>query len=96
MTPDEKQKEWDRLVEDLARTEKDEAEHRNRCVIEFEKSITKTISVGAANRKTALRWLTESENFLGLQEVEHWVWEQGILFTEAGKNAVSDLHKIYL
>ena len=46
---------------------------------------------GAGDRKTALSWITGQETFYHSQDVEHFVWEQGILFTQYGKKLIEDL-----
>jgi len=40
---------------------------------------------------TALRWMTQGETFYHHQCVEHWVWNQGILFTDYGRELVKEL-----
>ena len=49
------------------------------------------IEAGAGNRITALRWMTSTETFYLEQDVEHWVWNQGILFTDYGRELVKEL-----
>mgnify|MGYP007058524872 CR=1 FL=1 len=73
-----------------------------RIVLEWEKIVVlDTVEVrltcqddGANDRKTALSWITGSETFYHSQDVEHFVWEQGILFTQYGKQLVKDLAEI--
>ena len=52
------------------------------------------IELGAGNRTNALLWMTSTETFYHIQDVEHFVWEQGILFTDYGKQLVKDLAEI--
>jgi len=63
-------------------------------VANFEARVKDVIGLGANDRKTALSWITGSETFYHSQDVEHFVWEQGILFTQYGKQLVKDLLKI--
>ena len=58
---------------------------------EFEHRIAETIRYGAGDRQTALRWMTQGETFYHHQCVEHWVWNQGILFTNYGRELVKEL-----
>jgi hypothetical protein len=58
---------------------------------EFKSQITKVIEAGAGNRINALRWMTSTETFYSQQCVEHWVWKQGILFTDEGRELVKEL-----
>jgi hypothetical protein len=58
---------------------------------EFKAQITKVIEAGAGNRINALRWMTSSETFYHSQSVEGWVYKQGILFTDYGRELVKEL-----
>ena len=87
----QKQDTWDEYcrVNDLQEIESKAQEVRD--VAAFEARIQDVISLGASNRVEALRWISESETFYHGQDVEHFVWEQGILFTKYGKQLVKDL-----
>jgi len=61
---------------------------------EFEHCVAETIRYGAGDRQTALRWMTQGETFYHHQCVEHWVWNQGILFTDYGRELVKELMDI--
>ena len=60
----------------------------------FKTLIQDTIDLGAGDEETALRWLTENEEFYSGQDVESWVWDKGILFCDYGKNLVKKLETI--
>ena len=60
----------------------------------FKTLIQDTIGLGAGDEETALRWLTENEEFYSGQDVESWVWDKGILFCDYGKNLVKKLETI--
>ena len=62
-------------------------------VAEFKKLVQTTIDVGAGDEETALRWLI-GEKFYHIQDVESWVWDCNILFTDYGKELVKKLDKI--
>jgi hypothetical protein len=47
-----------------------------------------------ADERTALIFMT-SQLEHNAQDIEHWVWQQGILFTARGKQIVEMLKKIY-
>ena len=47
--------------------------------------------MGAGDEETAIRWLTQDEEFYHSQDVEHWVYNQGILFTDYGRELVKQL-----
>jgi hypothetical protein len=38
--------------------------------------------------------MTQGETFYHIQDVEHWVWGQGILFTNYGKQLIKDLANV--
>jgi hypothetical protein len=48
--------------------------------------------MGAGDEETALRWLTQDQEFYHEQDVEHWVYTQGILFTDYGRELVAQLN----
>ena len=93
-SPSEKQKIWDeyarvneiQMIESAAQEERD--------VAKFEDRVQDVINIGAGNRKTALKWIADSETFYHGQDVEHFVWEQGILFTGYGRQLIKDLLEI--
>jgi hypothetical protein len=58
---------------------------------EFESQINLNIALGAGDRETALRWMTQNEKFYNQQCVEHFVWNLGILFTNEGRALVKEL-----
>lgn len=55
----------------------------------FKTLILKTQAAGAEDELTALRWLIKEECLQYPQDVEHWVWKQGFLFTDYGKRIVN-------
>ena len=55
----------------------------------FEASIASVIEVGAGDRETALRWLTYM-----CDDSEHWVYNQGFLFTDYGRALVKEITEI--
>ena len=87
----EKQVRWDQLCEELEANNKFKKEQEVKAVARFEDRIQDAISLGASNRVEALRWITGCETFYHSQDVEHFVWQQGILFTKYGKQLVKDL-----
>ena len=62
----------------------------------FKKAIADTIAVGAEDETAALRWMTDAEDFGHIQDIESWVWDKGMLFTDYGKELVGKLTDIYL
>ena len=91
---DEKQKIWDELCEELEANNLVEQEQTIKAVARFEARIADVIELGAGNRTNALLWMVGTETFYHIQDVEHFVWEQGILFTDYGKRLVKDLAAI--
>ena len=93
-TPERKQEIWDyfcQIVEDNIAAER---EHEARALRDFEQEVQNMIELGAGDRATALRWMTQNEEFYNDQCVEHWVWNRGILFTDEGRELVEDLMNI--
>ena len=89
--PARKQEIWVKVCEDLEAAQEEEARREQEAVAEFKAQITKVIEAGAGNRITALRWMTSTETFYHSQDVEHWVFNQGILFTDYGRELVKEL-----
>lgn len=92
---DEKQVEWDSLCDVMENSINEEKREQERAVADFETLVASTISYGAGNRVTALRWLTSEEKFNHEQSVECWVWNKGLLFTDTGRTLVKDLCAMY-
>jgi len=93
-TPAEKQEIWDATGRAFDRRQAEEARREEEALAEFKAQITKVIEAGAGNRINALRWMTSSETFYSHQDVEHWVYKQGILFTDYGRELVNELMDI--
>jgi hypothetical protein len=93
-TDAERQQIWDYLCQVVEDNIAAEREHEARALRDFEADVTNTIELGAGDRETALRWMTSGEDFYHEQDVEHWVWNQGILFTDEGRQLVKDLMNI--
>lgn len=91
MKPAQKQAHWDQLCDELDANTLFEQEQAIKAVARFEARIADVIELGASNRTNALRWMSEQETFYHSQDVEHFVWELGILFTDYGKRLVKDL-----
>lgn len=96
---DERQAEWDDLCETLKRTMEREEEEGKAAVADFDAELAKIMEIGRCDEKTALAWMTpiefeENEN-LNSQDIEHWVWQCGILFTNRGREIVETLKQIY-
>ncbi len=93
-TPDEKQEIWDATGRAVDRAIADEKAEAARAVVDFEEEVQSYIELGAGDRQTALRWMTQNVTFYHSQDIEHWVWEQGIVFTDYGRELVKELEKI--
>ena len=94
MSMDELSKWSDELSEECAREFEREEARKAESVAEFKALVQRTIEMGAGDEETAIRWLTQDEEFYHSQDVEHWVWNQGILFTDYGRDLVKRLEKI--
>ena len=88
-----KQAIWDGLLRELDHVQAEEARIEAECLAEFKSQITKVIDAGAGDRQTALRWMLQpaGEVFYHRQDVEGWVYGQGILFTDYGRELVDEL-----
>ena len=93
-TPRQKQELWNALNDELEENIKQDKIREQERVEEFEARIQNVIELGAGNRKTALRWISSQETFYHGQCVEHFVWEQGVLFTDYGRKLVEELAEV--
>jgi hypothetical protein len=90
-TPRQKQELWNALCDELEENNKAEKAAKEVAIEKFEARIQDVIGLGAGDRKTALRWISSQETFYHGQCVEHFVWEQGVLFTDYGRKLVKEL-----
>ena len=86
-----KQAIWDGLLRELDHVQAEEARREREALADFELEVLRTIDLGAGDRKTALRWMTQSSTFHTSQCVEGWVFSRGILFTDFGRELVNEL-----
>ena len=93
-TPAEKQKTWDEYCDTIEQQIADQKVREAYCIARFEDRIKDVIGLGAGDRTTALRWISQQETFYHIQDVEHFVWEQGLLFTDYGKALIKELDAI--
>ena len=96
MSMDQLRKEADSCADAAEETFQREKEEADEWVEEFKQAVQKTIELGANHEETALRWMTQAEKFDNTQCVESYVWSQGMLFTDYGRDLVLKLNKIYL
>ena len=94
MAPAEKQVRWDQLCEELASNAEFDRVQELKAVAQVEQDIKAYMKLGAPNRESALRWMTQTETFHNSPCVEGWVWKPGILFTAYGKRLVTELLQI--
>jgi len=94
MSLEELKAEADYIAEACDRAMAEEAEQEARALAQFKAMVAETVRNGAGNEETALRWLTAEDTFYHGQCVESWVWDQGILFTDYGRELVKKLMHI--
>jgi hypothetical protein len=89
-----KQQMWDELCYQLEENTKAEKLFEKECIEKFEARIKDVMGLGAIDRLTAIRWIIGPEKFYHIQDVEHFVWEQGILFTPYGKKLIKEIEAV--
>ena len=64
---------------------------------EFKTLIQDTIKLGAGDEKTALKWLFDASGIevWSFQDVEHFVWGYGFLFTDYAGHILTVLSELY-
>lgn len=90
-TPERKQEIWDNVEQDFLQEMVREEKAKAEALEQFEREVAQTISYGAGDRATALRWMTQGYKFYHQMDVEHFVWNQGILFTDEGDALIKEL-----
>ena len=93
-TPERKQEIWDAMGVDFDIEQERERFQKTEDLAAFYREIEMHIAFGAKDRTDALRWMTQDTKFYHEQSVEHWVWNQGILFTDEGRALVKELMSI--
>ena len=94
LSEDQFNKDIDYMISKMNEDAIAEARAQEEAVATFKQTVQKTIELGAGDEETALRWITQGEVFYNNQCVEHFVWEQGILFTDYGRELVNKLYDI--
>lgn len=94
MTMDELRAEADYISDAVNRQMEADRLQEESDLAEFKSLVQRTIEMGAGDEETALRWLTQDQQFYHGQDVEHWVWDKGILFTDYGRELVKKLDAI--
>lgn len=75
MDDDEKQAEWDHLIEACNRAIQEEEEQQARAITRFEALVQKTIESGAGNRETAIRWIMDASSAARDNDWDYLCWE---------------------
>lgn len=63
-------------------------------IAKIEARINEVIEIGAGDRLTAIRWITETENFCSIQDVEMYVWSLGILHSDYGRKLNEEIQEV--
>ena len=97
MMPDEqKQVRWDELCEELEANEKADRIALRNNITSHQNSVQNVIDVGAGDRATAISWMVSEEEFYHSQDVEHYVWNLGILFSDYGRELIEEIKSLSL
>lgn len=88
---DEKQRIWDQTSDAMADEMEREKQQLKVDLKEFQTRVQEVIDLGAGDFRTAIRWMCQKEEFHDIQCVEHWVWQQGILFSDYGREVVKHI-----
>ena len=98
LSVENKQRVWDGLVAESVRRDAEEASAEQHHCRQFRDAIRATMRAGAPSVDDALSWLygyhANGVKPYSVQDIEHWVWSMGILFTPLGKAVVERLDAI--
>ena len=87
----DKQGVWNGLVDESQDRENERASAEQWHCRQFRDTIRATMRAGAPSVDDALRWMADGLKPYSVQDIEHWVWDHGILFTPLGKAVVQRL-----
>jgi hypothetical protein len=93
-----RQAEWDWLLNALDASMRQEEEDTISALADFEAELAQVMVTGKCDELTALGWMTPvefDESTPHTQDIEHWVWQVGILFTDRGREIVEKVKQIY-
>jgi len=95
-TVEELRSELDHLGKVAQDTYEEEQAHAKHCAAEYEEHIQSLIDLGASNRQVALWWDLDGDKYFSFEypDVEHYVWNQGFLFTDEGRALVNELTEL--
>jgi hypothetical protein len=93
-TEEEYEEEFTRLQRLIGIHMAEEAEFEELAIEEFKKNLDSVIAAGAGDRDTAIRWMAESKDFYGIQDVESYVYGLGFLFTDYGRALVKKIDSL--
>ena len=84
------------LNEEANRIYEEEQAHAKDCAVEYEKHIQSLIDLGASSRQIALWWDLDGDDYFSFEypDVEHYVWNQGFLFTDEGRALVDEITEL--
>jgi len=94
LTDEGRQAEWDYMIRAMKASIEEEAEEEKRAVNAFNERLNLWMELHAADERTALSFMTSQLDH-NAQDIEHWVWQQGILFTDRGREIVKMVKQIY-
>ena len=91
LSPEALEKELDRMDAEMEEQISESQRQKAEDVAAMKAEIAQAIALGASDEDTALRWITQGEEFYSGQCVEHFIWNRGILFTDYGKELLEKL-----
>lgn len=102
MTAAELQADYDFFSKQIELNNKLDEEREIEAIDHFRDLIADCLECGAESEDQAITWLFEGENQtdINCQDVEHWIWELGFLFTDYGRHLVKrvqclvDMHMV--
>lgn len=94
MSDEQKQVRWDELCEELEANENADRIALRNNIASHQNSVQNVIDVGAGDRATAISWMVSEEEFYHSQDVEHYVWNLGILFSDYGRELIEEIKSV--
>lgn len=100
LTDEGRQAEWDYLCKKVEQDIEREKAEALAAVEEFDAELASILKVCPKSHvNDAIAYMTPAEfednPNLNSQDIEHWVWQRGILFTDRGREVVEIVKRIY-
>lgn len=94
MTVEDLKKELDLLHKQMDVVLQERKEEEEQAIQIFKNILASYVDAGAKDKETALRWFLNEETLEHEQDIDHLLYNLGLLFTDYGKELKKDIKRI--